>query len=98
VRAASARYFENQDVFRRWVEDRCIINPQGREKPSVLRNDYNAWAQRNGERTMSFSAFHDAVANFHNHTVVQVTIKGTGWVKGLTLKPNSEDRWEREQL
>ena len=96
VRAASAQYFENQDVFRRWVEDRCIINPQGRERPSVLRNDYNAWAQRNNERTMSFSAFHDAVKNFPNRAVVQVTIEGTGWVKGLTLKPNSEDRWERE--
>jgi putative DNA primase/helicase len=101
VKEAVAEYFENQDVFRRWVEERCEINPTGRERPNVLRLDYNAWAQRNGERVMTYSQFHDAIENFSDPAVTRVSIQGVKWVKALTLKPSEKtgdfsSRWERD--
>src|SRR5262252_2618948 len=74
----------------------CDRIPTAREKPSVLRLNYNAWAARNGELMMSFSQFHDAVENCPDKTVRNLKSDGTRWVCGLSLKSNSEGRWERE--
>jgi putative DNA primase/helicase len=96
VRAASAAYFENQDVLRRWIDDRCDRIPTARQKPSALRNDYNAWADRNGERRMSFSQFHDAVENCPDKTIRQGNTDGKRWVQGLTLRVTDNRRSDRD--
>jgi putative DNA primase/helicase len=87
VKAATAEYFERQDVFARFVAECCDLIPTATVKPSTLRTAFNEWAQKNGEKPMSNNAFHHAVDMFDHPQVRQVIRRGTSLVCGLSLKP-----------
>lgn len=87
VKAATAEYFERQDVFARFVAECCDLIPTASVKPSTLRTAFNEWAQKNGEKPMSTKSFHHAVDMFDHPQVRQITRHGTNLVCGLSLKP-----------
>ncbi len=49
VRGATQEYFSEQDVFARWIEERCEPDGKARTKASDLFQDYREWANTNGE-------------------------------------------------
>ena len=49
VSAATADYFEAQDHFGRWLEERCVFGVVELEKPAALWRDFQAWCRENGE-------------------------------------------------
>lgn len=83
VQNAVDDYFTLQDSMGRWIEECCETLPQARSKPSELRNSFNGWADRNGERRLSFSDFHEAITKKFRQT----TVHGTHFVNGVFLKP-----------
>jgi putative DNA primase/helicase len=97
VVAAVDEYFATQDVFGRWIEECCDLLPTAERKPSALRVDYNAWADRNQERRMSFAEFHDAIAL---HPLLrQGKTHGNLWVRGIALKSEKKangEPWNRD--
>ena len=97
VREAVEEYFELQDVLGRWIVDCCAQLPTAREKPSILRANYNAWADKNLERRMNTTQFHDAVNHCRLPHVSQVKIQGNQIIKGLALKQGDTGgaRYER---
>jgi putative DNA primase/helicase len=48
IATATNTYFEQQDAFRRWMDERCKLHESLKLKPSILLADFNAWAKRGG--------------------------------------------------
>ena len=42
VQRATDSYFEGQDGFRHWLDERCILDPSLSERPSSLLSDFQA--------------------------------------------------------
>ncbi len=57
VKAATADYFEGQDVFGQWIEEKCTLGPTKQEQSSALYRSWVAYAQRIGEEPQSQTAF-----------------------------------------
>ena len=49
VAVATNDYFEAQDYFGRWLEDRCNLGPDFLERPDVLLRSFQGWCRENGE-------------------------------------------------
>jgi hypothetical protein len=64
VIGASKAYFDTQDALGRWIEDSCILDPNKRLPPTLLRTNYNNWAKVNGEEEMDGAAFAEAIDQF----------------------------------
>ena len=88
VMLASAKYFETQDVFARWIEDRCILDRYAEHSPTELRNSFNSWAKANGEDEMNGNAFSEALDQFESDPPIQRgKQKSKRWVKGIRIMP-----------
>ncbi len=61
VAAETGNYFEQQDAFGRWLEERCIMDKSLSSKPGVLLADYNSWAKTNSEDTLRTNDFAEIV-------------------------------------
>lgn len=57
VKAATADYFEGQDVFGQWVEERCVLGPTKQEQSTLLYRSWVGYAQRIGEEPGTQTAF-----------------------------------------
>ena len=57
VRSATAGYFENQDVFRQFLNESYIIDPDGKIAARTLYQHYQAWCVENGEKFVSNNKF-----------------------------------------
>lgn len=92
VLEAGSRYFETQDVFKRWVDDRCILDANAELAPSVLNKDYNLWAHDNNEPQMNGNDFSEALDQFECDPPLRRGKSGSKrWVRGLMTKPL--DQW-----
>jgi putative DNA primase/helicase len=49
VSAATDDYFESQDFFGRWVEDRCNLGWGLKSTPAALLRSFQDWCRENGE-------------------------------------------------
>jgi putative DNA primase/helicase len=49
VTVATDEYFEDQDVFGQWIEERCQKGPKLWEQPTTLFNDWSRYAKSAGE-------------------------------------------------
>lgn len=61
IKQATGAYFEQQDAFRRWIDERCILAPELSLKPGVLLTDFAAWARANGEEAIGSNAFAELI-------------------------------------
>lgn len=57
VIAATDEYFEEQDSFGAWVEERCEVGASHWEMPAVLFKNWSAYARENGEDPGSMVLF-----------------------------------------
>ncbi len=85
VAEATADYFDAQDVFGQWAEERCIRDPSLAERPGKLLADFNAWAGRNGEQEANRSRFR-GWAERHG-SLRYKTVKGSDYLQGIGLRP-----------
>jgi putative DNA primase/helicase len=92
IKEATDTYFEQQDAFRRWIEERCDLYPDRYSKPSHLLTAFNKWARDNGEDELSGNAFGDLI----NRTtgLKRVTVHGEKLIKGINLRPPPHRRWD----
>jgi putative DNA primase/helicase len=61
IQDASCSYFDQQDAFGRWVDERCEFKKGAATKTGLLLADFNAWAKDNGEDPMSNNAFAEMI-------------------------------------
>lgn len=85
VTEATAEYFAQQDVFGSWVAERCILDPNLQDRPGALLDDYNDWAQANGERKASRADFRGWAEK--QEALRYKKVKGLDWVAGIGRKP-----------
>ena len=84
VAAETGTYFEQQDAFGRWLEERCILDGTLSTKPSALLADFLAWVRENGEASVTASEFRETVERTKGLKYVK---SGTQWVRGVGVKP-----------
>ena len=96
ITKATGTYFEQQDAFGRWMDERCILLPTASTKPGALLADFNAWAKANGEELMGNNAFAEMVDRTAG--LVRKASHGVRLVKGIGFKPPPQkpDRTEGE--
>lgn len=57
VRHATTSYRDEMDVIGRFLDERCIVTPEGSVASSELYGKYKEWAQEGGERPMTQTRF-----------------------------------------
>jgi putative DNA primase/helicase len=95
VVAETNRYFETQDSFGSWVDDRCITDPDLEIKSSILLANYNSWARANTETEMNANDFAEMLDRTPG--VSRVKTHGTRRVRGIGLRATPEENpWENQ--
>jgi putative DNA primase/helicase len=84
IQQASGDYFERQDVFGRWIEERCILDPNLSVRPGALFSDYQAWCKSAGEVALSSSEFAEKCDRTKG--LRYTAVRGIRWVTGVGLK------------
>lgn len=87
VVAATDEYFEEQDVFGQWVDDRCETGADLWELPTALFGDWTAYAKANGEAPGSFVTF---AAKLEKNGFRKGKNNGLRTRKGIRLKLKEE--------
>jgi putative DNA primase/helicase len=87
IAAATSSYFEQQDAFRRWIDEMCILHATLSLKPGILLTNFNNWAKANGEEMVSSNAFAELIDRFPGLT--RDKSHGVRLVKGIGLKTPS---------
>ena len=57
VRSATASYFEEQDMFQRFLNESYVIDPNGKIAARTLYQHYQSWCVENGEKPVSNNKF-----------------------------------------
>lgn len=57
VKAATAAYRSEMDGLAEFLEERCIVAVDARERPSALYTAYRSWAEANGDKPATKKAF-----------------------------------------
>lgn len=84
IQKAGEAYFERQDVFGRWMEERCLLEPTLSTRPGVLFSDYRNWCAANGETPLTSPEFTEKRDRVEGLRAVKV--QGNQWVRGIGLK------------
>jgi putative DNA primase/helicase len=84
ITTATSAYFEQQDAFRRWIEDRCILHDPLEIRPSALQADFTLWARENGEETVTPAEFNEMIDRMPK--LKRGRSNGVRWVRGIGLK------------
>lgn len=96
VEEAGASYFEQQDGFARWLDERCIIDDQHvlRSPPGKLLKDYKGWCAENAEPGgMTGNHFAELV---DRHPILERRkVHGQRLVFGIGLKAPDEPNNQR---
>jgi putative DNA primase/helicase len=85
VAAGTGTYFEQQDHFGRWIEERCVIDKTLAIKPGLLQTDYNAWAKANGENQLGNNDFAEMIDRMPG--LSRAKTNGVRLIKGIGLVP-----------
>ena len=83
IRVASDEYIDDEDLIGRYIEDRIVMDPNGRVSTQALRSDFKNWSTSQGIREWS-------------QTAVTKAIKETGRFK--TYKSGNERGFEGFRL
>jgi putative DNA primase/helicase len=91
IQQASDQYFDQQDVFGSWLEERCILAVMLSTRTGELYSDYQTWCIANGEAALSSSEFAEA----RNATpgLIMKTRNGTRWIVGVGLRASHDAPW-----
>lgn len=83
VKAATADYFADQDLFAQWMEQRCDADKSSKALSSELFHDWSAWCDASGEGSGSVKRFS---ASMERHYVKERTNVGV-FFRGVRLRP-----------
>ncbi|PZP63893.1 MAG: hypothetical protein DI596_02515 [Azospira oryzae] len=61
VVSATEEYFEAEDALGRWIEERCVLEPNAKSLTAELFNDWKQWAEAAGEFVGSQKRFADSL-------------------------------------
>lgn len=85
VRKATTDYLAAEDAIGRWLEDCCITNDAHWTTGAALLSDYQAWAERTGERAMSQKRLTQAL---EGRGFVQTRTRAARGFVGIGLRVN----------
>jgi putative DNA primase/helicase len=86
IAGATSAYFEQQDAFRRWLEERCDLKDSKRTTATgLLFADFNSWLKASGEETISGNAFAELIDRTPG--LRREKSNGVRVVKGVLLLP-----------
>jgi putative DNA primase/helicase len=91
VMAATSAYFDSQDVFGKWLEERCTLAPGLTTKPGDLQKDCRDWASQNGEEAPDPAAFASALDRTAG--LKRIKVRGLRMIQGIGLRPPENNRW-----
>ena len=89
VAAESGAYFEQQDHFGRWLEERCLVAESFSEKPSRLLSDFISWAKENNEPVLTSGEFREMIERTPGLRYSRT--KGNQRVRGIGLQLSPAD-------
>jgi putative DNA primase/helicase len=92
IRAATASYFEQQDAFGMWLEERCIRDKSLSVRPAALIANFNTWAKENGEKPLSANEFAEHVTRTPG--LKRGRANGVRFVQGVGLKPDGSRSYQ----
>jgi len=95
IMAASESYFEQQDAFGMWLEERCIRDKNLSVRPAALIADFNAWAKENGEKTLSANEFAEHVTRTPG--LKRGRANGIRFVQGIGFKPDNSRGYQNDR-
>ncbi|HXI58335.1 MAG TPA: phage/plasmid primase, P4 family [Polyangia bacterium] len=81
---ATKSYFETQDYFSRWLEERCVIDAGRREPAVALKLSFEGWCRENGETPGDVWRLRGLLERVEG--VRYVTLQGKQFVRGIGLK------------
>lgn len=87
VQSATSAYFEQQDAFRRWLDERCDIDPTFGTTPGALLSDFNSWARANGEDPLTNNTFAEMLDR--TPAIRRVRVKGARICRGIAIRPQA---------
>ena len=91
VKAATSAYFEQQDAFRRWLDERCILDKHLALSSGILLANFNDWAKANGEETINANTFAQLIDRTPGLTRVRTS--SARLVQGIGLQASKDSRW-----
>jgi putative DNA primase/helicase len=92
VSAATATYFENQDLFGSWLDECCEVDGRNSETVKALFESYSAFADANGANPGKATTLSDELARRGLQRIKDTHgIRGRGFL-GLKVRPTA-DRW-----
>jgi putative DNA primase/helicase len=83
VENATADYFDAQDMFGQWLQERCDLETTAFELPAKLYNDWSEFAKSNGEAPGTSKAFY---ANLPRRGFIKAKTGGLRIYRGLALR------------
>jgi putative DNA primase/helicase len=92
IQQASERYFEQQDTFSRWLEERCVLDVMLATRPGELYSDYHGWCVSNGEAALNSAEF--AEVRDRTPGLILKTRNGSRWIVGISLRSAIGPRWD----
>ena len=85
VTEATTDYFEAQNYFGRWLDERCVLDQSLEEKPARLLRDFQEWCRENGEEQTDNRRLRGMLEKTPG--VRHVTSRGSRAFRGIGLKP-----------
>jgi putative DNA primase/helicase len=85
VRKASAAYFEEQDAFAEWKEERLVLHPKVTATKGSVFENWKSWTEARGEMTHSSKWLHEQIARLDGVSEGRNTKGERAWM-GLGLK------------
>ena len=86
---ATKDYLDEEDTLTRFLDDRCLRGPTFTTALSEITKDFRAWAEANGERTMSSKALAREILSRSEFAEAPRSRKGRQ-IAGLCLDPARE--------
>jgi len=87
VEEATTQFRENNDVPALFVTDRCIEDPDAREKAGTLYSEYRQWCEDNGHRPQSSTRLSD---DWQRLGFERKRIKGSSYYQGVRVRLHGE--------
>jgi putative DNA primase/helicase len=91
IQRASSDYFVRQDVFGRWMDERCILDGGLSVGPGALFSDYREWCRGTGETALSSPEFAEKIDRTKG--LRRTKYAGKNLIAGLGLKNEEDSRY-----
>lgn len=88
IATATRSYFEDQDLFGQWLEERCCVGEHNTSKSAELFKSWSEFAQASGEQSGSRKTFASMLQR--RGCIMERTMKSRQW-RGLRLKVEGYD-------